>query len=183
MRAALDGLARFIATPRVSKHRLFVWLEAETLADSATIAFARVDDYFFGVLHSSVHELWARRKGTQVREAESGFRYTPTTTFETFPFPTPSQAQQEEIAAAAKSLSELRDGWLNPDGLPPAELGARTLTSLYNGQPSWLVHAHERLDEAVYAAYSWPYPLEPEDVLTRLLDLNTSRAPADAAAV
>jgi integrase len=27
-------------------------------------AFARDDDYFFGVLHSWVHELWARKKGT-----------------------------------------------------------------------------------------------------------------------
>jgi integrase len=27
-------------------------------------AFARDDDYFFGVLHSWMHELWARKKGT-----------------------------------------------------------------------------------------------------------------------
>jgi hypothetical protein len=31
--------------------------------------------------------------GTQLREYESGFRYTPTTTFETFPFPRPSPEQ------------------------------------------------------------------------------------------
>jgi type II restriction/modification system DNA methylase subunit YeeA len=89
MRTAVAPLRRSIVTPRVSKHRLFVWMDPDTLADSATIVIARDDDYFFGVLHSKAHELWARGQGTQLREAESGFRYTPTTTFETFPFPWP----------------------------------------------------------------------------------------------
>jgi hypothetical protein len=87
MRAALSGCERYVGTPRVTKHRLFVWLSQPTLPDAQVIVFARSDDYFFGVLHSSIHELWARRMGTQLREAESGFRYTPTTCFETFPLP------------------------------------------------------------------------------------------------
>ena len=114
MRVALAPLARFLCTTRVSKHRLFVWLQAPTLPDSATFAFARADDFFFGVLHSHAHEVWARIQGTQVRERESGFRYTPTTCFETFPFPRATPAQQAGIAAAAKELNELRERWLNP---------------------------------------------------------------------
>jgi hypothetical protein len=51
------------------------------------VAFARSDDFFFGLLHSRFHEIWALALGTQLREKESGFRYTPTTCFETFPFP------------------------------------------------------------------------------------------------
>ena len=66
-------------------HRLFAWLSADTLPDHQLIVIAREDEYTFGVLHSRVHELWARGMGTQFREVESGFRYTPTTTFETFP--------------------------------------------------------------------------------------------------
>ncbi len=97
MRIALAPLKRFLCTTRVSKHRLFVWLVAPTLPDSATFAFARADDFFFGVLHSHIHEVWARIQGTQVREQESGFRYTPTTCFETFPFPfTDDLAEQPE---------------------------------------------------------------------------------------
>jgi type II restriction/modification system DNA methylase subunit YeeA len=176
MREALAGLSRFVVTPRVSKHRLFVWCEAETLPDSATIAFARDNDYFFGVLHSSVHELWARRLGTQVREAESGFRYTPTTTFETFPFPEHNDHTRAEIEAAAEHLDVLRNSWLNPAGGPDNELRGLTLTNLYNRRPSWLANAHERLDRAVHAAYGWEYPLEPEDVLARLVELNLARA-------
>ena len=53
-------------------------------------------------------------QGTQVRERESGFRYTPTTCFETFPFPRPTTQQEETIAAVAKELDTLRSNWLNP---------------------------------------------------------------------
>ena len=50
------------------------------MAANLIILVAREDDYFFGVLHSpACMNLWARRTGTQLREAESGFRYTPTT--------------------------------------------------------------------------------------------------------
>ena len=82
--------------------------------DKTIYAFACDDDYFFGVLQSRIHEVWARAQGTQVRERESGFRYTPTTCFETFPFPEPTDAQREAIAAAAKELDTLRNNWLNP---------------------------------------------------------------------
>ena len=52
--------------------------------------------------------------GTQLRERESGFRYTPSTCFETFPFPEPTSGQREPIATAAKELDTLRNNWLNP---------------------------------------------------------------------
>jgi len=41
-------------------------------------------------------------------------RYTPTTCFETFPFPESSAEQAERIAEAARELDRLRTGWLNP---------------------------------------------------------------------
>jgi hypothetical protein len=124
---ALVGKKRYVVTPRVSKHRIFAWLSAETLANDGTIVFARDDDYFLGILYSKIHELWARRTGTQLREAESGFRYTPTTTFETFPFPwAPGQEPKKDlrvqaISQAAKELVEQRDRWLAPSVPPTAE--------------------------------------------------------------
>jgi hypothetical protein len=120
MRRALTPLTRYLATAMVTKHRLFAWCAKEILSDHQLIVFARADDYFMGVLHSAVHELWARRKGTQLREAESGFRYTPTTCFETFPLPwTPGQEPTadplwQEISAAARDLNAQRERWLNP---------------------------------------------------------------------
>lgn len=169
LRAATHGLSRLIVTPRVSKHRIFAWVRPETLPDSAVVAIARDDDFTFGVLHSHIHEAWARRVGTQLRERESGFRYTPRTTFEPFPFPRPSEEQRGAIADAARELVRLRDGWLRaPEG--------RTLTVLYNEQPTWLRHAHGELDRAVLDAYGWPVEIAEEDLLRRLLDLNAERA-------
>ena len=117
----MAGKARFIATPAVAKHRIFVWINPEVLCNQGTLVFVRDDDYTFGVLHSRTHELWSRGMGTQLREAESDFRYTPTTTFETFPFPEPTEAQRQAIAEAARELNEYRETWLNPinaDGKP-----------------------------------------------------------------
>jgi hypothetical protein len=84
MRTALAGCARYLATPNLTKFRFFVWLAPEVLADHQLIVFARDDDYFFGVLQSRAHKLWALAQGTQL---ESRPRYTPTTCFETFPLP------------------------------------------------------------------------------------------------
>jgi type II restriction/modification system DNA methylase subunit YeeA len=114
MRRAIAPHLRYIATPRVAKHRVFVWVTPEVLCDDGVFVFARSDDYFFGLLSSRLHEVWARSQGTQVRDRESGFRYTPTTCFETFPFPDPTATQREAIAAAAKELDTLRTNWLNP---------------------------------------------------------------------
>jgi len=144
LRQVLSGLPRFLVTPEVSKHRVFVWLSDVFLADHQTRAFAREDDFFFGVLQSRFHEVWSLKQGTRL---ETRPRYTPTTCFETFPFPfpddlearpenleaeldaakhykhivlreeTPPQTPDEHraaIAAAAKELNELRERWLNP---------------------------------------------------------------------
>ena len=179
MRKALHGLERFIVTPRVSKHRIFAWIGHETLADSATIAFARSDDYTFGVLHSRFHQLWALAMGTQL---ETRPRYTPTTCFETFPFPKPTQEQWDAIGAAAAELNCRREGWLNPEQVNETELSKRTLTNLYNETPTWLMNIHARLDAAVADAYGWPADLSEGDILERLLTLNMERATGYATA-
>ena len=184
MRDALAPLPRFIATPTLSKHRLFVWLSAPTLPDHQLVAIARDDDYMFGVLHSRAHELWSLRMGTSLEDRP---RYTPTSTFETFPFPWPlgtpdealtdeQRAHRDAIGEAAQALAEARRRWLNPPewvreepdvvpSLPPRllpvdaeaeqQLKQRTLTKLYNARPAWLAHLHTALDVAVFAAYGW----------------------------
>ena len=119
---ALDNLTRFIATPTVAKHRLFAWLDAGICPDHQLIVIARDDDVTFGILHSRFHEAWSLRLGTSLEDRP---RYTPTTTFETFPFPdglTPDipagnyadDPRAISIADAARRLTALRDRWLNP---------------------------------------------------------------------
>ena len=197
----LNCLSRYIATPRVAKHRLFVWLNARVCPDSAVIAIARDDDTTFGVLHSRFHEAWSLRLGTSLEDRP---RYTPTTTFETFPFPEglspdiPAADYADDphaiaIAEASRRLVELRDRWLNPpewvewveepvlgypkrsvprDEAVAAELKKRTLTNLYNAQPQWLKDAHQALDAAVAEAYGWEADISDDDALRELLELN-----------
>ena len=122
MRNALKKVTRYIITPRVSKYRLFAWVPTCVLADSAVIAIARDDDTTFGILHSRFHELWSLALGTSLEDRP---RYTPTTCFETFPFPpglTPNipaadyveNTHAKAIAEAAFQLNQLRENWLNP---------------------------------------------------------------------
>ena len=96
-------------------------------------------------------------------------------------------------ALAARRLIELRDRWLNPPewvewvdepvpGYPkrpiPCDKDAakalkkRTLTSLYNASPQWLVDAHAAIDAAVATAYGWPAEISVDDALAELLALN-----------
>ncbi len=111
MRKAIVRNNRFLVTPTVSKHRIFAWWTTPTLPDHQLVAFGRADDYFFGVIHSRVHETWALELGTRL---ETRPRYTPTTCFETFPMPRPTHEQEQAIADAARELNELRERWLNP---------------------------------------------------------------------
>ena len=121
---ALKERRHYIATPRIAKHRLFVWLDARVCPDNQLVVIARDDDTTFGILHSRFHELWSLRLCTWLGKGNDP-RYTPTTTFETFPFPdglTPdvpapdyeSEPRAVSIAEAARRLVELRDRWLNP---------------------------------------------------------------------
>ena len=160
-RSRLSKLTRYIATPEVTKHRVFAWLASAYVPDKNLVCFARDDDTTFGILHSRFHEAWALRLGTSLEDRP---RYTPTTTFETFPFPQgltpdlPAETQASHphaapIAEAARALVAARDRWLNPPEwvemvpdllphLPPRaiprnaeaarKLKARTLTALYN---------------------------------------------------
>ena len=124
---ALGGMTRFLVTPMVSKHRVFVWVEKPIWPSNLVNVIARDDDTTFGILHSRFHELWALRMGTFLGVGNDP-RYTPSTTFETFPFPeglTPNipaadyalDPRSVKIAAAAARLNELRENWLNPADL------------------------------------------------------------------
>ena len=140
LRQRAANLDRMIVTPMVAKHRLFAWLPAIQIPENLCVAITRADDTTFGILHSRFHELWSLRMCTWLGEGNDP-RYTPTTCFETFPFPaglTPAdtahqrtepieggalipaelpdavRAAAEPIARAAQRLDALRQNWLNP---------------------------------------------------------------------
>jgi len=115
-----------------------------------------------------------------------------------------SDSRARRIAAASKELVDLREAWLNPpelvtrvpevvSGFPDriipvnewaaGELKKRTLTTLYNRKPQWLIQAHRKLDEAVAAAYGWDADISDELILELLLKLNQKRSVATVARV
>ena len=124
---AIGNSSRYVATPTVAKHRLFCWVDAAVCPDHQLIVVARDEDVALGILHSRFHESWALRLCTWLGVGNDP-RYTPSTTFETFPFPeglapnVPAAEYADDprsiaIAEAARRLNELREAWLNPPDL------------------------------------------------------------------
>ena len=116
MKLSLRDIPRQIISPRVSKHRVFAWFSSAVLPDSAVVTIARADDTTFGILHSRFHELWSLRMCTWLGVGNDP-RYTPTTCFETFPFPaglTPfdtAHQRTEIVEGGAQIPADLPGNW------------------------------------------------------------------------
>jgi len=99
------------------------------------VVTARADDTTFGILHSRFHELWSLRMGTWLGVGNDP-SYTPTTCFETFPFPTGltpadtahQQTEQVEGGAlipviASEARQSMQPGVMDRHGLRPRDDG------------------------------------------------------------
>lgn len=172
MRHALAPLPRYLATSIVAKHRAFVWCEARDLPSGRLVVVASDQDWMHGVLNSRLHVTWAKRTGSTHEDRPV---YTSSTCFDTFPFPAWTPQTQDRVAEAARFLETARTA-LKAQGY--------TLTGMMNvlsdgrgtASPAYTLRlAHERLDEAVAAAYGWGWPLTDDEILTCLLALNQKR--------
>ena len=167
LRTALSGLTCFIATPRVSKHRLLAFICDGTLPDTRVVAVASEDNYFFGVLHSTCHELWSL--GTSSRHGVGNDpTYNSTTCFETFPFPWPpgdeplEDPRVQAIAAAAKDLVEKRDRWLNPEEWTREEI--LEFSGTVGGRWDRFIDRETVIDKGTFSVGTVRYPqLVPRD--------------------
>ncbi|HET6571456.1 MAG TPA: DNA methyltransferase [Solirubrobacterales bacterium] len=166
MRAAIAPFSRYVAGNRIGKRFLYCWTEASVCPSDLTIVFAFDDDYSIGVLMSSIHGAWAHSESSTLRV---DLRYTPTSCFETFPWPQPDEGVREEIGAVAGQLIEQRQAVCVEQRIG--------LTDLYNrvdeGAWSEIAALHSRLDESVARAYGWESavahdPLEAKARLARL---------------
>ncbi len=166
MRKAMFSLPRYVSTIETSKHRFFVLLDVTILPDNKLINIALDDAYFLGILSSRLHIRWSLAQGSTLEDRPV---YVKTTCFETFPFPTPTEAQKTQIRALAEQLDahRKRQQAAHPD---------LTLTNMYNvleklrleqplndkdklthqqGLITLLRELHDDLDRAVFAAYGW----------------------------
>jgi hypothetical protein len=191
LRDAIRGLSRYIATPATSKHRIVSFLDGSILPDDALICVGSAEGWHLGTLSSRIHSVWALAAGGLL---ENRPRYNKSLCFDPFPFPTATAAQSAAIGAIAEELDAHRK----------ARMAAHphlTLTELYNalerersgtmlteaerdvhdaGQVSILRHLHDRLDEAVAAAYGWPADLPATEIVARIVTLNAQRRAEEA---
>jgi len=122
-RSALGSMQAYIATIRVAKHRLFVFVDAKILPDSRLVAITSNLDYSLGTLHSAVHECWSINTASW-HGVGNDPTYNAESCFETFSFPwspgdepgegDPQRPLYDAIGDAAATLNEQRERWLNP---------------------------------------------------------------------
>lgn len=175
MRAAVESLGRYLAGTRHGARLHFCWCDSWTLASDATNTFALGDDYALGILSSSIHSHWAWAQSGTIR---TDIRYTLTSAFETFPWPTPTANQRTAIAQTARRLDEVRQRICLD-----RQIG---LTELYkqvdDGAFTDVKHLHDQLDEAVARAYGWPANAvsDVDGSNRKLFELNLAIASEDA---
>jgi SAM-dependent methyltransferase len=191
-RPALSGLNAVIVTSLTARHRLFTMAPPETIADSTTVMFALDDPFYFGVMSSRFHQIWARAAGGTLEDRP---RYNKSICFDNFPFPNTDPAYKKSIREIAEKLESHRKA-------QQAAHPRLTLTGIYNvleklragdtltakdktvheqGLVSVLAELHDELDAAVAEAYGWPADLTDAQILERLLALNLERAEEERA--
>lgn len=168
MRIALQGLGRYIACPSVAEvGGAFCWVDAAAIATSQATVFAFDDEYSIGVLCSHVHSNWAAAQSSTL---ENRRRYTPSTAFETFPWPDPTAQDRESIADIAARFVDLRS-----EICSKRQIGLNRLyQDLAEGAHAGLAALWRELDHAVAAAYGWPATAaeDASESNRRLLELN-----------
>lgn len=138
-------LSPCIIIPRVSSERReyipIGYLKAGTVVSDSAFAVYDAETWLFGLLTSKMHMAWVKTVGGRL---ETRYRYSAQLCYNTFPFPTISQAKKEEIAEAAEEVLITRE--LYPD---------KTLADLYDPDtmPQDLKEAHEALDDLVDSCY------------------------------
>lgn len=183
------GLKRYICTPETSKHRWFVFLDGEILADNMLTNIGTDDALCLGVLSSRIHVIWALAAGGWLGVGNDP-RYSKSRCFDPFPFPECSEELKAQIRAVSEELDAHRKA-------RQAEHPKLTLTQMYNvfeklnsgealseseehikedGLVLILKELHERLDKLVFQAYGWSEDLRDEQILERLVALNQERA-------
>lgn len=167
MRNAIASLPRYIAGNAQGKRFLFTWQDATVCPSNLTNVFAFEGDYAMGVLTSSAHQAWAHAESSTLEDRP---RYTPTSCFETFPWPDVSAEVREEVGGIAARLIDRRQKICVDRSIG--------LTDLYNqvDDGAWrdLADLHRELDRAVARAYGWPASVasDPLELRARLAALH-----------
>ena len=139
----------FIAFPKVSsEQRRYIpigFLSPDIIVGDKVYVVEDVGLYHFGILTSNVHNAWMRAVAGRL---EMRYSYSNTIVYNSFPWPTPSDAQKSAIEKTAQSILDAR-----------AKYPTSSLADLYDEavMPPDLRKAHQENDKAVMAAYGFDY--------------------------
>ncbi|MDB4948963.1 MAG: hypothetical protein JWM27_1612, partial [Gemmatimonadetes bacterium] len=188
LRTSVAKLSRYIVTGETAKHRFFVLLDAAVAPDNMLVCIASEEGFHLGVLSSRIHVEWALAAGGRLGVGNDP-RYNKTLCFDPFPFPDPSKPLRERIGLVAEALDRHRKDALardervtmtgmynvleklrSRDALTPKERDIHTIAAC-----GVLKDLHDDLDLLVAEAYGWPWPMERDEILERLVALHDER--------
>jgi hypothetical protein len=192
-RPSLSQINRMIVTSLTASNRIFVFISANTIADSTTVMFALKDSEYLAIMSSRYHVAWANNAGARLGIGNDP-RYNKSRCFDPFPFPTLTDPQKNHLRTLGEDLDahRKRQQAANPK---------LTLTQMYNvleklragdmiegkdreiydqGLIGILRDLHDQIDAAVADAYGWPVDLSDEEILVRLVALNKERSEEEA---
>lgn len=137
-----------LLVPRVSSERRryapIGFIKAGIVSSDAVQIIPNATLYHFGVLTSNVHMAWMRVVSGRLK---SDYRYSKEQVYNTFPWPTPTEAQVAKIEQTAQAILDAR-----------AKYSGSSLADLYDEvtMPADLRKAHQDNDRAVMQAYGFP---------------------------
>ena len=141
-----EGVDCLLVPSVSSERRRYVpigFIKAGVVASNAVQIVPDATLYHFGILTSNVHMAWMR---VVCGRLKSDYRYSKEQVYNSFPWPTPTEAQQAKIEKTAQQILEARAKYPNC-----------SLAELYDEttMPNELRKAHKANDNAVMEAYGF----------------------------
>ena len=201
--AAIAGLNRVLVTPQTSNVQALVFLPAQMVFSHTLIVFPLARYAAFALLQSRFHQTWSAFLGPTMKD---DLRYTPSDCFETFPFPDRWESHPDLEAAGrtyydfraalmarnGEGLTRIYNRFHDPN---ETASDIDTLRRLHAAMDRAVLNAYGwrdipidceflldyEIDEEEWGArkkpyrYRWPDEVR-DEVLARLLELNTQRA-------
>ena len=153
----------YIALPKVSsENRRYIpidYLNKEIIPGDKLFMLTDASLYHFGILTSNVHMAWMRAVCGRL---EMRYSYSNTIVYNNFPWPTPTDAQQQKIEQTAQAILDAR-----------AKYSDSSLADLYDEvtMPPELRRAHQDNDCAVMEAYGFSTKMTESECVAELFKL------------
>ncbi|MEZ5415459.1 MAG: type IIL restriction-modification enzyme MmeI [Opitutaceae bacterium] len=189
-RSATRAISRYIATAETAQHRIFTFLEKEVVPEHKLVVIALDDAFYLGILSSRIHVAYSLAAGSTLEDRPV---YPATRCFQTFPFPDCTEIQRDRIRGLAEDLDAHRKRAQQKHKLGLTDI-YNVLEKIRTGETltvkdklvhdaalvSTLKHIHDDLDKAVADAYDWAWPMTEEEILDKVVTLNSARAAEEA---